>query len=102
MSESAFPPGSSENTVRSANSQDLTIPNGWVHLTPGNAILTRRVKAAGDQWIIQEKKGRTVVSRGRAISRTFDGLSTGRAGAGGMPLRRALLAVNGDNEATDR
>jgi hypothetical protein len=33
-------------------------------LPPGDAALTRRVKAAGDHWIVQEKKGRKVFSRG--------------------------------------
>jgi hypothetical protein len=35
-----------------------------VLLLPGDAALTRRVKAAGDHWIVQEKKGRKVFSRG--------------------------------------
>jgi hypothetical protein len=33
-------------------------------LLPGDAALTRRVKEAGDHWIVQEKKGRKVFSRG--------------------------------------
>ena len=33
-------------------------------LPPGDAALTRRVKAAGEHWIVQEKKGRKVFSRG--------------------------------------
>ncbi len=33
-------------------------------LPPGDAALTRRVKEAGDHWIVQEKKGRKVFSRG--------------------------------------
>jgi hypothetical protein len=33
-------------------------------LPPGDAALTRRVKAAGDHWIVQEKKGRKVFSKG--------------------------------------
>jgi hypothetical protein len=35
-----------------------------VLLPPGDAALTRRVKAAGDHWVVQEKKGRKVFSRG--------------------------------------
>jgi hypothetical protein len=42
----------------------LTTPEGWVLLPPGDAALTRRVKAAGDHWVVQEKKGRRVFSRG--------------------------------------
>lgn len=64
MSDNTFLPGPSENTVRSANGQVLTVPAGWVLLPPGDAALTRRVKSAGDHWIVQEKKGRKVFSKG--------------------------------------
>ena len=33
-------------------------------LPPGDAGLTRRVKASGDHWVVQEKQGRRVFSRG--------------------------------------
>jgi hypothetical protein len=42
----------------------LTAPEGWILLPPGDAALTRRVKAAGEHWVVQEKKGRKVFSRG--------------------------------------
>jgi len=42
----------------------LTAPEGWTLLPPGDAALTRRVKAAGDHWVVQEKIGRKVFSRG--------------------------------------
>src|SRR5262249_60940222 len=42
----------------------LTAPEGWVHLPPGDSALTRRVKAAGDHWVVQEKKGRKTFSWG--------------------------------------
>jgi len=42
----------------------LTAPEGWVLLPPGDAALTHRVKAACDHWVVQEKKGRKVFSRG--------------------------------------
>jgi len=42
----------------------LTVPDGWTFLPPGDAALTRRVKAAGDHWNIQEMKGRKIFSRG--------------------------------------
>lgn len=64
MSDNTFLPGPSENTVKAANGQVLTVPTDWVLLPPGDAALTRRVKAAGDHWIVQEKKGRKVFSRG--------------------------------------
>src|SRR5947209_12870806 len=31
---------------------------------PGNPTLTRRMKEAGDHWIVQEKRGRKTLSRG--------------------------------------
>jgi hypothetical protein len=42
----------------------LTAPAAWTLLPPGDAALTRRVKAAGEHWVVQEKKGRKVFSRG--------------------------------------
>lgn len=59
-----FTPGPSPNTVRAADGKVLTVPAGWVLLPPGDAALTRRVKAAGDHWVVQEKRGRKVFSRG--------------------------------------
>ena len=56
MSDNIFTPGPTPNTVRSADSEVLTAPDGWVLLPPGDAALTRRVKAAGDHWVLQEKK----------------------------------------------
>lgn len=39
-------------------------PEGWVLLPPGDAMLTRRVKAAGPHWLVQEKVGKRMMSRG--------------------------------------
>ena len=40
---------------------------------PGDATLTHRVKGAGDQWLVQEKVGRKLFSRGIwATSETID------------------------------
>jgi hypothetical protein len=63
-SEQVFLPGPSPKTVRTAHGQVLNVPEGWLLLPPGDAALTRRVKTAGDHWIVQEKKGRKVFSRG--------------------------------------
>jgi hypothetical protein len=63
-STGTFTPGPTTSTVRAADGRVLTAPLGWVLLPPGDAALTRRVKAAGDHWIVQEKKGRKVFSRG--------------------------------------
>lgn len=64
MTNNVFTPGPTPNTVRAADGKVLTAPDGWILLPPGDAALTRRVKAAGDHWIVQEKKGRKVFSRG--------------------------------------
>jgi hypothetical protein len=64
MSDTAYTPGPTPNTVRAAGGKVLTVPDGWVLLSPGDAALTRRVKAAGDHWVVQVKKGRKVFSRG--------------------------------------
>jgi hypothetical protein len=63
-SSQTFAPGPAPNTVRGTDGQILTVPNGWQLLPPGDAALTRRVKAAGDHWVVQEKKGRKVFSIG--------------------------------------
>src|SRR3954463_283417 len=57
-------PGPTPHTVRAADGHVLTAPEGWVLLPPGDAALTRRVKAAGEHWVVQEKKGRKIFSRG--------------------------------------
>lgn len=42
----------------------LSPPAGWACLPPGDAGLTRRVKAAGPSWAVIEKKGRKAFSKG--------------------------------------
>jgi hypothetical protein len=64
MSDVAFSPGPTPNTVRSAEGKVLTVPAGWVLLPPGDAALTRRVKAGGEFWAVAEKRGRKVFSQG--------------------------------------
>jgi len=64
MSEQTFTPVPTPNTVRATDGKVVTVPEGWILLPPGDAALTRRVKAAGDHWVVQEKKGRRMFSRG--------------------------------------
>src|SRR5580704_15316427 len=59
-----FTPGPTPNTVRASDGRVLTAPEGWILLPPGDAALTRRVKESGDHWVVAEKKGRKVFSRG--------------------------------------
>lgn len=41
-----------------------TPPEGWACLPPGDAGMTRRVKQAGPSWVVVEKRGRKLFSRG--------------------------------------
>jgi len=50
--------------VRAPDGRVLTIPIGWSCLPPGDAGLTRRVKAAGPSWTVVEKIGRKAFSKG--------------------------------------
>jgi hypothetical protein len=59
-----FLPGLVLNTVIAADGKVLSVPDGWILVPPGDAALTRRVKSAGDHWVVQEKKGRKMFSRG--------------------------------------
>jgi hypothetical protein len=56
-------PGLTLDTVRADDGTILAAPGGWVLLPPEDAGLTRRVKAAGEHWIVQEKRGRKMFSR---------------------------------------
>jgi hypothetical protein len=40
------------------------VPEGWELLHPGDAGVTRRVKAAGEFWVIQERRGRKIFGQG--------------------------------------
>lgn len=59
-----FSPGPTANTVRATDGSILSAPEGWILLPPGDPALTRRVKAAGEHWVVQEKRGRKTFSRG--------------------------------------
>ncbi len=64
MPPQTFLPGPSPRTVRTPAGDTLTVPKSWELLPPGDAGATRRVKAAGDFWLVQEKVRRRMVSRG--------------------------------------
>ncbi len=57
-------PGPRERTVRTPDGRVLSVPEEWILVPPGDAALTRRLKAAGPTWAVQEKKGRKIFSRG--------------------------------------
>ncbi len=57
-------PGPDAATVKTADGKVLKVPAGWELLPPGDAGLTRRVKANSVTWTVQEKRGRKLFSRG--------------------------------------
>jgi hypothetical protein len=63
MNSPVFGPGPVPNTAKAANGQVVSIPTGWILLPPGDAALTRRVKLAGDHWIVQEKRTPRLLTR---------------------------------------
>ncbi len=64
MPDQTFLPGPAPGTVRTPSGQTLAVPAGWDLVPPGDAALTRRLKVAGEFWLVQEKVGRRVFSRG--------------------------------------
>ncbi|MEO8702168.1 MAG: DUF2293 domain-containing protein [Kofleriaceae bacterium] len=52
------------NVFVAPDGRRLTPPSTWACLPPGDAGLTRRVKAAGPSWAVIEKKGRKAFSKG--------------------------------------
>jgi hypothetical protein len=57
-------PGGHSRQVKTAAGEVLEIPASWALLPPGDAALSRRVKAEGPCWCVKEKRGRKVFSRG--------------------------------------
>ncbi len=57
-------PGPRPETVLTTTGEILAPPADWSLLLPGDPGLTRRVKAAGPSWTVQEKRGRKTFSQG--------------------------------------
>lgn len=57
-------PGIRERTVIFPGGRIEEVPDDWELLPPGDAGLTRRVKAAGLSWTVKEQKGRRTFSQG--------------------------------------
>lgn len=57
-------PGRTTREVITTDGQTLVAPADWVLVPPGDAALTRRVKAGGPHWLVKEKKGRRTYTRG--------------------------------------
>ena len=63
-SESTYSPGPTANSVKDPQGKILQVPDGWVLVPPGDVALTRRLKAAGPHWVVAERRGRKLFSRG--------------------------------------
>lgn len=59
-----FRPGATKRQLLASDDSTVSPPPGWALLLPGDAALTRRVKSAGEHWLVQERKGRRTFSRG--------------------------------------
>jgi hypothetical protein len=57
-------PTSDAQVFLAPDGSKLRAPVGWACLPPGDAGLTRRVKALGPSWSIIEKRGRKAFSKG--------------------------------------
>lgn len=57
-------PTADPKVFRASDGRLLSAPADWECLPPGDAGLTRRVKAAGPSWSVVEKRGRKTFSRG--------------------------------------
>jgi hypothetical protein len=96
MNISIYTPGPTTNTVRRADGEILKAPKDWSLLPPGDATLTRRVKAEGEFWAVQEKKGKRIVSRGvwaptLTIARIGEQLNAHRSSAEYATQKKAQL-----------
>ena len=56
--------GPRDRCVCTEDGEILEAPATWELLPPGDAALTRRVKAAGPSWTVRQKKGRRVFTLG--------------------------------------
>src|SRR5690349_6431189 len=64
MDELILSPTGDPHTFRAPDGRLLSPPEGWACLPPGDAGLTRRVKALGPSWTVIELRGRKKFSRG--------------------------------------
>jgi hypothetical protein len=87
-------PGPDDRTVRTSTGETLRPPHDWMLVPPGDAALTRRLKAAGPTWTVQDKRGRKVFSRGvwapaATVERLRDELEAERPAPGYATRREA-------------
>lgn len=57
-------PGRTPGTVLSPSGERLIPPEDWAFLPAGDAAITRGVKARGETWVVQVRKGRRLMATG--------------------------------------
>ena len=57
-------PGSTDRTVLTDRGEQLTVPEGWSLLPPGDGPLTKLVKAQGVTWLVRVKFKNRYISKG--------------------------------------
>lgn len=57
-------PGPADRTVVDARGTVRRVPKAWDLLPPGDAAATRRVKKAGDHWVMSAQRGRRRIGLG--------------------------------------
>lgn len=98
-------PGPTDRSVRTSSGEILVAPADWMLLPPGDAGLTRRVKAAGPTWTVQEKHGRKTFSRGiwapsATVARVQEELAAERS-TPGYAKQRAAASRRRERQQTE-
>src|SRR5438045_1561904 len=57
-------PTADPRRFKTPSGETVSPPSHWICLPPGDAGLTRRVKAAGPSWQVIERRGNKTFSRG--------------------------------------
>lgn len=91
-----------ERVVQDPDGHEVAVPDGWELLPPGDPMLTRRVKA-GPHWVMVEKRGPKVFTRGvwapgEAIARAEVDVAAERAN----PSYAKKLAQGRDRRAKEQ
>ena len=100
-------PGPTPETVRDESGEVLRPPSHWRLLPPGDAPLTKLVKAKGPTWLVQVKVGRRLMSRGvwadaTSIDQAVQEMAAKRAAPGYAKTRDQAEAARARREAAYR
>ncbi len=95
--------GDDPRRPKTADGRVMEVPAGWALLPPGDAALTRRVKAAGPCWVIKAKRGRRTFSQGIwAPAETIERLQAERATEQADPKYTAKLEAGRARRAKEQ